>query len=208
MYLAMVMSSLITMCVLLGILALVVARGERGSLALRLWGWGLITYGLGMFIVIVAGFWLPWYFTQVVGNSLISLGALLTAYGIFMHVPVRPGRTTMIGGLGLSVAILILNHVLHGHLIVDIAVPTIYASLLYIVVSWQLIRYPPAAAPAAARFLVTTVLLTLVVWNARLMLIWKTLGGTSNGERADFLQAGFSIFQILLIVSTSFSLMW
>ena len=208
MYLAMVMSSLITMCVLLGILALVVARGERGSLALRLWGWGLITYGLGMFIVIVAGLWLPWYFTQVVGNSLISLGALLTAYGIFMHVPVRPGRTTMIGGLGLSVAILILNHVLHGHLIVDIAVPTIYASLLYIAVSWQLIRHPPAAAPAAARFLVTTVLLTLIVWNARLVLIWKTLGGTSNGERADFLQAGFSIFQILLIVSTSFSLMW
>ncbi|HEY1992189.1 MAG TPA: GGDEF domain-containing protein [Gammaproteobacteria bacterium] len=208
MLLAMVMTSLITMCVLLGILALVVARGERGSLALRLWGWGLITYGLGMFIVIVAGLWLPWHFTQVVGNSLISLGALLTAYGVLMHVPVRPGRTAMIGGLGLSVALLILNHALYGRLIVDIAVPTIYASLLYVVVSWQLIRRPPAAALAAARFLAATVLLTLFVWNARLVLIWKTLGGTSDGGRVDFLQAGFSIFQILLIVSSTFSLMW
>src|SRR5579872_3255380 len=120
---AMVVSSLMAMCVLLGILALVVARGDRGSLALRLWGWGLITYAIGMFIAIVAGFWLPWYLTQVVGNSLISLGALLTAYGVFMHVPVRPGRMAMMGGLGLSVALLILNHMLYGRLIVDIAVP-------------------------------------------------------------------------------------
>ncbi|HEV2110989.1 MAG TPA: GGDEF domain-containing protein [Gammaproteobacteria bacterium] len=205
---AMVVSSLIAMCVLLGILALVVARGQRGSLALRLWGWGLITYAIGMFIAIVAGLWLPWFLTQVVGNSLISLGALLTAYGVFMHVPVRPGRTAMIGGLGLTVTILILNHVLHGHLIIDIAAPTLYATLLYIMVSWQLIRHPPLAALAAARFLVITVLLTLLVWNARLMLIWKTLGGTSDGGRVDFLQAGFSIFQMLLIVSSSFGLMW
>ena len=205
---AMVVSSLMAMCVLLGILALVVARGERGSVALRLWGAGLIIYAIGMFIAIVAGFWIPGYLSLIVGNGLISLGALLTAYGIFMHVPVRPGRTAMIGGFGLSLALLILNHVFSGRLIIDIAVPTFYASLLYIAVSWQLIRHPPAAARAATRFLVTTVLLTLVVWNARLALIWQSLAGTSNGGRIDFLQAGFSIFQILLIVSTSFSLMW
>ena len=208
MYLAMVMSSLITMCVLLGILALVVARGERGSLALRLWGWGLIIYAIGMFIAVVAGLWIPAYLSLIVGNSLISVGALLTAYGVYMHVPVRPGRTLMIWGLGLSIALLLLNHALHGRLIIDIAVPTIYASVLYIVVSWQLIRHPPGAALAAARFLVATVLLTLFVWNARLVLIWKALGATSEGGRVEFLQAGFSIFQILLIVSTAFSLMW
>src|SRR5215469_16695768 len=188
---AMVVSSLMAMCVLLGILALVVARGERGSLALRLWGWGLIIYAIGMFIAIVAGFWIPLYLSLIVGNGLISLGALLTAYGVYMHVPVRPGHTAMIWGLGLSIALLILNHMLHGRLIIDIAVPTLYASILYILVSWQLIRHPPASARAATRFLVTTVLLTLLVWNARLVLIWQSLAGTSAGERIDFLQAGF-----------------
>ena len=80
---------LLTMCLLLGTLVLVVARGERKSLALRLWGWGLVVYGLGM-LVIISVRWLPQDFTQVVGNSLISLSALLTSYGVFMHVPKRP----------------------------------------------------------------------------------------------------------------------
>lgn len=203
----MLLLCLLAMSMLMGVLVLVVARGERKSLALRLWGWGLITYAFGM-LTIVAVIWLPYDFTQVAGNSLISLGALLTAYGVFMHVPVRPGRTAMIGGLGVSVAILILNHVLRGYLVVDIAVPTFYASLLYLVVSWQLIRHPPAAARAAATFLVTTVVLTLVVWNARLALIWMTLGRSSDTTRVDALQAGFAIFQMLLVVSSTLGLMW
>jgi hypothetical protein len=40
---AMLLLCLLTMSMLMGILVLVVARGERKSVALRLWGWGLVT---------------------------------------------------------------------------------------------------------------------------------------------------------------------
>jgi diguanylate cyclase (GGDEF)-like protein len=195
------------MSMLMGILVLVVARGERKSVALRLWGWGLVTYAIGM-LVIIASWWLPYDLTQVVGNSLISFSALLTSRGVFMHVPERPKLPFTGGLLGVVVAGLTLNHVLPGFAIVDIALPTFYATLLYIVVSWQLIRHPPAAALAATRFLVTTILLTLVVWNLRLAAIWVSVGSSPDPSRGDALQAGFAIFQMLLVVCSTLGLMW
>src|SRR6185503_15864531 len=98
------------MSMLMGVLVLVVARGERKSLALRLWGWGLIAYAVGM-LVIISSFFFPYDVTQVAGNS-------LTSRGVFMHVPERPGLRLVGAGLTAVVLILTLNHVLHGHLIV------------------------------------------------------------------------------------------
>jgi len=204
---AMLLLCLLAMSMLMGVLVLVVSRGERRSLSLRLWGWGLIVYGLGM-LVIISSVVLPYGLTQTLGNSLISFSALLTALGVFMHVPERPGLRHMAGGLAFVVLLLIVNHLTRGYLILDIAAPTLYATLLYVVVSWQLIRHPPAAAKAAVNFLVTTILLTLVVWNVRLALIWVSLGGTSDFNRVNFLQAAFAIFQLLLVVSSTLGLMW
>lgn len=198
---------LLTMSMLLGVLVLVVARGERKSLALRLWGWGFIVYALGM-LVIISVAWLPVDLTQVVGNGLISLSAMLTARGVFMHVPWRPGLKLMLAGLGLTIAILIVNHVLQARLGWDVAAPTVYASLLYIAVSWQLFRHPPAAARSAAHFLAVTVVLTLLVWNVRLALILLSLGHSPDPERAYTLQAWFAVYQMLLIVSSTLGLMW
>jgi diguanylate cyclase (GGDEF)-like protein len=203
----MLLLCLLTMSMLMGVLVLVVARGERKSVALRLWGWGLITYAIGM-LVIIASWWLPYDLTQVVGNSLISFSALLTSRGVFMHVPQRPQLRFTGGLLGVVVAGLILNHVLPGYAIFDIALPTFYASILYAVVSWQLVRHPPAAALAATRFLVITILLTLVVWNLRLAAIWVSVGSSSDPGRGDVLQAGFAIFQMLLVVCSTLGLMW
>ncbi|MFI4967371.1 MAG: diguanylate cyclase [Gammaproteobacteria bacterium] len=203
----MLLLCLLTMSMLMGILVLVVARGERKSVALRLWGWGLISYALGM-VVIIASWWLPYDLTQVVGNSLISFSALLTSRGVFMHVPERPQLRFTVGLLGVVIVGLILNHVLPGYAIIDIALPTFYATLLYVVVSWQLIRHPPPAARAAANFLVTTVLLTLVVWNLRLLAIWLMVRGSADPSRGDAMQAGFAIFQMLLVVSSTLGLMW
>lgn len=198
---------LLTMCLLLGALVLALARGERRSQALRLWGWGLVVYGLGMLAVISVVF-LPWHFAQIAGNSLISLSALLTASGVFMHVPRRPSLKLTVSGLGITVAILVLNHLFGGHLVIDIAAPTVYATLLYIAVSWGLIRYPPPAAVAAARFMVATVVLTLLVWNLRLALIWVSLAHSPDPDRTFFWQACFAVIQMLLIVSSTLGLLW
>lgn len=198
---------LLTMCMLLGVLVLAVARGERRSLALRLWGWGLVTYAFGMLTVISVVF-LPQPFTQVMGNSLISLSALLTSHGVFMHVPKRPSPKLTGGGLALIVGILLLNHLFGGRLAIDIAAPTLYATVLYIAVSWQLFRHPPAAARAASRFLVATVVFTLLVWNLRLTLIWISLAHSPDPERTFFWQACFAVVQMLLIVSSTLGLMW
>lgn len=198
---------LLAMCMLLGVLVLVVARGERRSLALRLWGWGLVVYAFGM-LTIISVAWLPQDFTQIVGNGLISLSALLTSLGVFMHVPQRPSLKLTASGLVVTIAILVINHLFHGRLDIDVAAPTLYATLLYIAVSWQLIRHPPPAAVAAARFLVATVVLTLVVWNIRLVLIWLSFGHTTDPDRAYSLQAWFAVYQMLLIVSSTLGLMW
>jgi diguanylate cyclase (GGDEF)-like protein len=204
---ALLLLCLLMMSMLMGVLVLVVARGERKSLALRLWGWGLVAYAVGM-LVIISSIFFPYDVTQVLGNSIISLSALLTSRGVFMHVPQRPGLKLMGTGLALVIGVLLLNHLMGGPLVVDIATPTFYATLLYASVSWQLIRHPPPAARAAAAFLVTTILLTLVVWNARLAVIWITLGGSSDTTRVDALQAGFALFQMLLVVSSTLGLMW
>lgn len=198
---------LLTMSMLMGVLVLVVARGERKSLALRLWGWGLVVYALGM-LTIISVAWIPYDFAQIVGNGLISLSALLTSRGVFMHVPRRPSLRLAATGLAVTVAALALNHLVHGQLAIDIAVPTLYATLLYVMVSWALIRHPPPAARAASNFLVTAIVLTLLVWNLRLALIVLSFGPHADLERVYALQAWFAVFQMLLLVCATLGLMW
>jgi len=70
---AMLLLCLLTMSMLLGVLVLVVARGERKSLALRLWGWGLVVYALGMLTIISVVF-LPQHLTQIEPDECFVLG--------------------------------------------------------------------------------------------------------------------------------------
>ena len=202
---------LLAMSLLLGVLVLAVARGERHSEALRLWGWGLVVYAFGL-IGILTGHvhLLPQDFTQVLGNGLIAFASFLTASGVFMHTRYRPRRLVMGGGLALTVAVLALNH---SHLLAfsrfaDVLAPTLYSTLIYLAVSWLLLRTPPAAAKAAANFLVSTIVLTLLVWNARMALVWLSLQGTSDPSRANSIEALFSVAQMLLLVSSTLGLMW
>lgn len=198
---------LLSMSMLMGVLVLVVARGERKSLALRLWGWGLVVYALGM-LFIVAEVWLPLDFAQIVGNGLIAVAGLLTSRGVLMHVPQSPSLKFAVAGFGATVAALVLNHLLHGKLVIDIAAPTVYATLLYMSVSWKLLRHPPPAARAASNFLATTIVLTLLVWDLRLALIAMFSGPHVDYDRIFALQAWFAVFQMLLVVCATLGLMW
>lgn len=203
----MLMIALIAMSMLMGVLVLFVARGDRHSASLRLWGWGLVTYAFGM--VVILAFVVPWDLRQVFGNALICVAGMLTSLAVFQHTRVQPGRRIMLAGLALAIAPLVVNHLLHDpHVIVDIAAPTFYATLLYLIASWAMLSKPPPAAKEASRFLVLTIIGTLIVWNTRLAAIWVSLGGTSDADRTDFSVSVFAIAQMLLIVASTLGLMW
>jgi diguanylate cyclase (GGDEF)-like protein len=203
----MLMIALIAMSLLMGVLVLFVARGERHSASLRWWGWGLVSYAFGMLMILA--FVVPWDIRQVLGNALISLAAMLTSLAVFQHTNIRPGRRLMLAGLAIAVAPLVINHLLHEPwVIVDIGAPTLYATVLYLIASWAMLRRPPPAAREASRFLVLTIIGTLIIWNARFAAIWVSLGGTSDADRTDFSVSVFAIAQMLLIVSSTLGLMW
>ena len=203
----MLMFALLTMHTLLGVLVLAVAWSERRSRALRLWGAGLLSYAAGAVVIFILS-QIPFHVRQVLGNSLISLAALLTALGVYQHSTIRLSRTTIIGSYAFIVLTLIINHIINIGLFIDIAAPTIYASVLFLVVAIALIVQPPPVAKAAARYLAVAILATVVVWNLRMYGIWAALGGTSNADRTDYVVSLFSIAQMLLLVASTLGLLW
>src|SRR4051812_25838851 len=70
--------ALLTLHVLLGVLCVIIARGEHKAPALRWWGWGILTYAAGLFITLP--FVVPRALAVAVGNSLITLAPVICAY--------------------------------------------------------------------------------------------------------------------------------
>jgi diguanylate cyclase (GGDEF)-like protein len=91
---------------------------------------------------------------------------------------------------------------------IDIAAPTLYATTLYCVAIVWLVRNPPPAAHAAARFLAFSMLAVVVTWGVRFVAIWRSLGGTQDTERADLTISLFAIAQILTLVAGTLGLLW
>ncbi|HET7395113.1 MAG TPA: GGDEF domain-containing protein [Gammaproteobacteria bacterium] len=203
----MLMFALLTMHLLLGVLVLAVAWSERRSRALRLWGSGLLAYALGALFIIAVGL-VPWGVRQVVGDSLISLSALLTSLAAYQHTQIHLSRTTIVGSFAFIVAVLVVNHLLNITVFIDIAAPTVYASVLFLVAAIALLVQPPAVAKAAARYLAFSIIATIVIWNLRMYGIWHSLGGTSDTNRADYVVSMFAIAQMLLLVAATLGLLW
>ncbi len=154
--------ALFALNVLLGLLVLTVARGERRSRAMRLWGWGLLIYGLGQLVFVKPGL-LQRDVQLILGNALISLSALFTSLGVYEHTSIRANRSLVACGFVATVLALTVCHVLKLSVIMDIVVPTVYATLLYSIAAALLIATPPQAARAAGRFLAFTLLANVVI---------------------------------------------
>ncbi len=199
--------ALVSVDALLGLLALAMAQGERQSRALRLWGWGLLVYAAGQMFFVVHVHSLVGL-QVVAGNGLISLSALFTALGVYQHSPVRINRSLLVGGLAASVLAEIIGRMMNLGIIIDVATPTVYATLLYAVAAWLMIRRPPPGARSAARFMALAIVAVLVVWNVRLAVVWLSLGGSQDPERADLIFSLFAIAQILTVVSGTLGMLW
>jgi diguanylate cyclase (GGDEF)-like protein len=199
--------ALLILNVLLGTLCLVVARGERQSRALRLWGWGLLVYSIGILITIPE--LLPFALRKVIGNALIAYAPILTTEGVLANTSFRLDRRWTTAGFLASSVPIVLNH-FGGHysVLVDIIAPAPIANVLFVLGAVVLVRRPPVDAKAAARFLAGILMFSVLVWTLRLLAIWSSIGGTNDRDRADLTIALFGIAQIVIAVAATLGLLW
>jgi diguanylate cyclase (GGDEF)-like protein len=199
--------ALLILNTLLGLLCLVVARGERRSAALRLWGWGLLVYSIGLLITIPA--FLPFALRKVVGNSLIAFAPILTVAGALSHTHWRVRRSWILPGFIASVIPIVVNHlVAHPNVLVDILSPAPIANVLFIIAALAFLRDPPPSALYAARFVSGVFLFSVVVWTLRMITILTTIGATNDRDRADLTIALFAIAQLVIAVGSTLGMLW
>jgi diguanylate cyclase (GGDEF)-like protein len=199
--------ALLVLNTLLGVLCLVVSRGERGSRALRLWGWGLLVYSAGILITIPAAF--PFHLRKVLGNALIAFAPILNVGGALAYTRVKLDRRWLGIGFVASIVPILWNHLGGNYVVlIDILSPAPLANILFIVGAVALIRVPPADAKAASRFVDGIFLFSVLIWTLRMVAIWASIGGTNDRDRADLTIALFSIAQMVSAVACTLGLLW
>ncbi len=199
--------ALLVLNTLLGVLCLVVSRGERGSRALRLWGWGLLVYSIGILITIPAA--LPFHLRKVLGNGLIAFAPILNVEGALAYTRVKLNRRWLAAGFLATIAPIVWNHLgNHFVVLIDILSPAPLANILFIIAAVALIRVPPLDAKAASRFVAGIFLFSVLVWSLRMFAIWSSIGGTNDRDRADLTIALFSIAQMVVAVACTLGLLW
>ena len=77
-----VVLALLVMHLLLGALCLAVARGERQMPSLRLWGWGLLIYAVGLVITMQRV--LPPALAFTLGNGQIAWAPIIAVEGVLV----------------------------------------------------------------------------------------------------------------------------
>jgi diguanylate cyclase (GGDEF)-like protein len=200
--------ALLALHLLLGALCLAIGRGERNSRALRGWGWGLLVYALGL-LVTMAGAFIPRALALTLGNTLISLSCILCVAGILTHTPVRLHRTGVALGLAVTVAAIAFANVTgFQRLLVNMAAPTLLASVLFMIGARAIARHGPQDARRAAQFLAGILGLAVVTWVARIAAMRVLLDGANDGERIDLVVSLFAIAQMVNGVAATLSLVW
>src|SRR5215831_7985270 len=100
--------ALLILNVLLGTLCLVVARSDRKSEALRLWGWGNLAYAAGLLITVAT--FLPAPLIKITGNALIAYAPVLCITGALNHTGTRLNQRWVALAYMASVIPIVVNH--------------------------------------------------------------------------------------------------
>ena len=123
--------ALLVLNTLLGVLCLVVARGERRSAALRLWGWGLLVYSAGLLVTLPSA--IPVTIAKIAGNSLIAYAPILNVAGLLQNTSFRLNRRWTTLGFAASVLPIVVNHLRPTFVVlVDLLSPAPIANVLFI----------------------------------------------------------------------------
>ena len=200
--------ALLIMHFLLGGLCLAVARGDRESPALRLWGWGLLVYAGGLLTTMVR--FLPPPLVLTVGNSMIAFAPILTIEGVLSHTSYRLQHRWVWAALVATVLALAVSNFYGGPYspLVNLVAPTPIAIVLFLIGTAMLLRDPPAEAKNAAAFLAAILVFAVAVWSLRNVMMWDALSRVADRDRLDLIIALFAIAQIVVAVACTMSLFW
>jgi diguanylate cyclase (GGDEF)-like protein len=200
--------ALLALHVLLGVLCVVIARGEHKSNALRWWGWGLLIYAAGL-LATIAGIWLPRAFTLMLGNSLITVAPVLCAMGVLAHTRYDLPRIPVDVAVLATVAVLAFGNFADVRTgLINLVAPTPVAVALFSIAAWRIWRLGPEDARAGSRFLATCLALAVATWLLRIVLMSYASDGTWERDRIDLTISFFAIAQMVTGVAATLSLFW
>lgn len=199
--------ALLVLNVLLGTLCVIVARGERKSEGLRLWGWGQLVYSAGLLITLAT--FLPAAPIKIIGNALIAFAPILSVEGALAHTRVDLNKRWTLAGYVISVIPIVINHLMsHPLVLVDFLAPAPLANVLFVIGAVTLIRRPPRDAMTAARFLAAAFLFGVGVWTLRMVTLWLSVGATNDRDHSDLTVALFAIAQMVVSVAATLGFLW
>lgn len=200
--------ALLALHLLLGVLCLVIARGEHKSPALRWWGWGLVVYAAGLLATILA-MWLPRAFALTLGNSLITLAPVLCAMGALAHTRYDLPRIPVDIAVLATVAVLAFGNFAGVNAgMVNLVAPTPVAVAFLSIAAWKVWRQGPADAKTASRFLALCIFLAVATFVLRVFVMSYASDGTWDRERIDLTISFFAIAQMVNGVASTLSLVW
>lgn len=199
--------ALLSVHVLLGALCLAASRGERDSMALRWWGWGLIVYAAGLAFTLGLVFTRP--VANFIGNSLISLSAVFTIQGVLHYTDRRLHLPIALGGVAATVAVLAVgNFAMATSAAANIIAPTVIATALFAFGTAMLLLHPVQDARRPARFVAIVLATAILVWWVRIIAMPPLLVEPVDRNRLDMVVSSFAIAQILVGVGATFGLFW
>jgi len=202
-----VVLALLIMHYLLGALCLAVARGERASPALRLWGWGLLLYSTGLVITMQRV--LPASVSLALGNAIIAWAPIVAIQGVLANTRIQLNMRWAYAALAMTVIILLANNFSAEPVIfLNLVVPSPLAVVLFCYGAYWLWRAPPAAAPQPARFMAIAMLMDVWVWILRIGFIWMIGRGTNDRDSVDLVISLFAIAQLVVSVACTMALFW
>jgi diguanylate cyclase (GGDEF)-like protein len=200
--------ALVVLHVLLGVLCVVIARGEHKSPALRWWGWGLIVYAAGLLTTFAAllGF-RPFFLT--LGNTLITVAPVFCAMGVLCHTRYTLPRAAVNIAVLATVAVLAFgNFAVAMSGFINLVAPTPVALAFLSIAAWKVWRQGPEEAREASRFLAACLALAVATFALRVVTMSYASGGTWESSQIDLTVSLFAIAQMVNGVATTLTLMW
>ncbi|HST01576.1 MAG TPA: GGDEF domain-containing protein [Usitatibacter sp.] len=200
--------ALLVLHVLLGVLALVIGRGEHKSAALRWWGAGLLIYALGL-VVTQAGIIGARSVALTVGNGLITAAPVLSAIGVLMHTRMRLHFGWISAGVAATVLVLGWNNFSYSPTpLINMTAPSVMAVVMFLLAAFVILREGPRESSMANQFLAAIMVVAVATWVMRITAMYTAMQGSEDLSRIDAIVSFFAIGQMVTGVGATLALFW